>query len=183
MIEIIHDNIEKPKTEVVVIPSDCILSMKSDVAKTLINFSSDRLYKETRKLYLKEKNNLDIGDCFFTEPFRLKRRGVKTICHALLSKYPNSGFTLNEVNSCIKNIMNKTINKYDSIAFTGLGCGYGKINKKLIASNMYRILNAYSDNIVIKIIDLDEEFINEFLELEMKEEKNEYIEQSNPYVK
>lgn len=132
--------------------------MNRGVSGAIKKVAGDEVATES-KGFCKE-HNLKEGDCFSTEAYKLKKKGIKKIYHAVVMSTPNGRTSLHTISKCMKNILDMAIeDKITSIAFTGLGSGYGGLVKDSVAATMIGIAQEYNSFINIYFIDVDEVFM------------------------
>lgn len=167
--EIELGDISTPGTEAIINAANGCGIMGAGVAGA-IRKSGGVEIEEAAKL-LKQVNGkpFEPGECYVTTSGNLKRRGVKTIYHAVVMKYPG-GFTSSDiVSKALRKALDKAIgDRIHSIAVPGLGTGIGKLDKQIIAGVMYKIILEVDPFIDVVIMDKNVDFINEMKSLYMR---------------
>lgn len=103
-----------------------------------------------------------VGEVYISDAGLLKRRGVKQIYHAVTMQYPGGRTSIDTIAPLLRNVFDTAIKHgLKSIAFGGIGCGIGGLDKKLVASRMAMVAESYSNQLEITIVDINEDFIEE----------------------
>jgi len=159
-IDIILGDITYPKSESLIIPANLSGIMNRGVQKRIVKEGWKIIEKEAKENV--KKGNLELGDYFVTEPGRLKRRGVKKIYHSIIKRFPSDFTSVNIVNKALLNVFRGVIkDKNSSVTICSIGTEPGELDKTIIAKIMIRICEKFKSEIKIKIMDEDEEFIND----------------------
>ena len=159
MIALIGD-ICMPKTEAIIVPDDGVGTLRSILGPRGASVALGGILKESRK-YLRE-NKVELGDCFVTGPGRLLKRRVKKVYHVVIKLLKSDYTSLYYVEKGVDNAFKKVIqDKMQSVAICGLGIDQGDLDPISVAGLFFNICTKYNSKIKIKIIDTNEEFINE----------------------
>ena len=156
-IKIILGDICYPKSETLILPANSKGIMNKGVLK--------RIRKDGWKIIENEakeecnKKTLVIGDIFVTGPGKLKRRGVKIIYHCVLQKFPGEYISLGSIKLVLAKALKMAKDeKSESVTVCNIGsegnglCKYSEA--RIILEECYKI------GLNIKIMDSDEEFID-----------------------
>jgi O-acetyl-ADP-ribose deacetylase (regulator of RNase III) len=158
--KIILGDITYPKSDCIIIPANMQGIMNNGIARRVIKEGFNSIKRESKKEV--KENNYNIGDCFITGPGKLKRRGVKKIYHTIIKSLPNDYTSLDIVEKSLLNCLRQIINdKVKSVSICGLGIDDGDLDKRSVARIMFNICNMFDNKIDIKIVDDNEEFIEE----------------------
>lgn len=153
--------ISKPNAEALVIANNKFGTISEKKFKEVLEKAGEDLQTEARDLCKKYKGIIDLGDCFSTNSYKMRRIGVKKIYHALVTEYPGGLPTLNSVNKSIRSVFRQAaIDKPKSIAIPALGTGSGQLDKVAIAGITVTIAKENCHKFDIRIVDEDKEFID-----------------------
>ena len=158
---IVGDITKVQDIEVIVNAANGCGIMGAGVAGAINRSSSDFVQEEAREVC--RGNIREPGTVYVTGSGYLKRRGVQSVYHAVVMKFPGSPTSLDFVVAALRNTMSLAVqNGVKSIAIPGLGTGIGGLDKQQVAQRMAKILQQYEGQIDISVIDRGEEFISEF---------------------
>lgn len=119
--------------------------------------------KEIVKKVIEEEGPFQLGDVYVSDSGLLKRRGIKYIYHAVTMQFPGGITPIRCISPLLKKVLDKALlNNLESIAFGGLGCGIGGLDKSEVALRMASVAQEYHNRIKITVVDTSEEFINSF---------------------
>jgi len=108
-------------------------------------------------------NTIEVGDCFSTGPGRLKRRGLKRLYHVVIKRLQSDFSSIYIINKALDNALKKVISDgMQSLTICGVGIDAGNLDAKTVARITLEVCIRYKENIEIKIIDDNEEFVREF---------------------
>ena len=155
-------DITRPLTEAIVCPANGVGSMSRGAAKAILEIAGPEIEVEA-KIASKINGKLsEAGESFVTKPYKMSRRGVKRVYHAVTKKYPGEVSTLDSVNKAIRSVFDKAVaDGVKSIAIPGLGTGEGRLDKGSVARMLFSIARNYSHAMDIRFVDIDKEFIHE----------------------
>jgi len=167
--------------DVIVNAANGIGVMGSGVAGAIARSGGDLLKENVAKV-VREGGPYEAGELYISDAGLLKRRGVKLVYHAVTMKFPGGQTSLNLIGDLLRKVLETAISTgQKSIAFGGLGCGIGRLNKEEVAKRMAHISQDYDAKIDITVIDINEGFVREFLKnLSIKAETNEAEIDNNP---
>jgi O-acetyl-ADP-ribose deacetylase (regulator of RNase III) len=155
-------DIRRPLTEAIILPANGVGAMSRGAALAIKTIAGNEIETEAKEIIRASGAPLEPGLCFVTGPYKMARRGVKRVYHAVTMKYPGGISTLDIVNKAFRAALNKAIKDgVKTIAVPGLGCGDGRLDKSSVAGIMVPIARNVSDRIEIRFIDVDKEFIDE----------------------
>ncbi len=155
-------DITRPLTEAIVCPANGVGTMSRGAAKAILEVAGPEIEVEAKIASKVNGKISEAGTCFVTQPYKLSRRGVKRVYHAVTKKYPGEVSTLDFVNKAIRAVFEKAIaDGAKTIAIPGIGTGSGRLDKGSVARILLPIARNYSSVIEIKFVDIDKEFINE----------------------
>lgn len=155
-------NIARPLTEAVVCPANGVGVMSKGAAKAILDVAGLEIQEAARDAYRANKKPFEPGTCFATKPYKMSKRGVKRIYHAVTIKYPGDLYTLDSVNKAIRSVLKKAVDDgIKTIAIPGIGTGSGRLDSTVVAGILLSIARNYSNLIEIRFIDTNKEFINE----------------------
>lgn len=159
-LKIILGDICYPKSEALIIPANSQGIMDRGILKRIVKDGWKGIEEEAKKNAIQEK--VKIGDIFTTEPGRLKRRGVKKIYHVVIKRLPSDYTSVNIVTNGIKKALYQAIkDQWKSVTICGIGIEPGDLDKKTIAAITCEMCNRLKEQINIKIMDDNVDFINE----------------------
>ena len=171
-IKIILGDICYPKAEALIIPANTVGIMDRGILKRIVKDGWKLISIEAKKKI--KKDLVEIENCFTTGPGRLKRRGVKKIYHCVIKKFPSDYTSINLVRKALQNTFSKVVeDKMERVTICAIGIEEGELDKKTAARILFEICIKYKDQIEIKIMDSDEEFINYIYSF--YEESNEHF--------
>ena len=151
----------KPNFPAMVVPANLDGILSAPLAKQVLEFTGDDLKKAVRNVALSYRGKIDVGDSFITEAFRMRRRGVKKIIHAVITDHPGGFVTLNSVDRSIRSALRQSVeNGIDQLAIPGLGIASGRLDGCSVASIIAPIAREYCNRVEIKIVDDNKEFID-----------------------
>ncbi|HUS49645.1 MAG TPA: macro domain-containing protein [Candidatus Paceibacterota bacterium] len=157
MIKIVLGDILYPKSDILVCPCNLSGTVTKGIPSIIsgINGAGRNLVLQIRDIISKGK--LKVGDCFWTEPYRMKRKKVKTICHTIIGETQDDCPSIHIVESCMKTVLQEVKEKGKSIAFPPLieRC----LDKFSLAKRMVLSCENFYDKLDIKIISDDKEFV------------------------
>ena len=106
-IEIRLGDIAYPKSEAMIIPGNTAGLMNRGIALRILKDSLGTVSKEAKKIA--KERELKVGECFKTVPGRLKRRGLKSMYHAVIKRFPNDMTTIKIVSDCLEYTLKQVI--------------------------------------------------------------------------
>jgi O-acetyl-ADP-ribose deacetylase (regulator of RNase III) len=159
-LKIVYGDISYPKSEILVIPANSRGIMSRGREEIIAKTGGPTLLAEIKKVISKKRYN--VGDYFVTEPARLKRRGVKKIYHCVIKRFPNDFTSLKIVEEILKKVLTD-ISKSDikSVTVCGIGVEEGDLDSKSVARIVYEQCHRFENDLEIKIMDNNEDFIKE----------------------
>tara|TARA_Y100000034_G_scaffold135687_1_gene208624 strand:+ start:1005 stop:1520 length:516 start_codon:yes stop_codon:yes gene_type:complete len=156
-------NITKPKTDALVSPANGVGVMGAGAAGAIADAGGQNFRREAKDKVDAHGKPLEPGECYSTEPHRLKRRGVKRVYHAVTMKYPGGFTSLDIVDKVMHTVLNQAIeDKMESIAFPGLGTGIGGLEASSVARIMMGIAKNYTHLIDIRFVDINPRMVGEW---------------------
>lgn len=158
MIRISLGDITYPKSDILISPINICGIMNRGISLA-ISKNGGNLKKEVKE-YVKKNKNIQVGDFFITDSFRYKRRGVKYVYHAILTKYPNEYIHIDIVKKSINKILKCVLKKDNIKSITIPSMGLEDIHEEILARNIIRIAEDNHHLIDIKIISDNKKFIN-----------------------
>jgi O-acetyl-ADP-ribose deacetylase (regulator of RNase III) len=164
MLKIIVGDICYPKSDAIIIPANTTGTMLRGRSARISKAGLSGIVKEA-KLFV-ANNKIETGDCFVTGPGRLNRRGLKKIYHAVIKRL-QSDFTSVHI---VREALNKSLRmvEYDeieSVTICGLGIGLGELDPVAVAGVTIGQIKKFEKKIEIKVIDENQEFINELIRI------------------
>jgi len=160
MIKIIVGDICYPKSEGLIIPANTTGTMLRGRSARISKAGLGGIVKEA-KLFVAD-NKIEIGQCFSTGPGRLNRRGLKNIYHAVIKRLQSDFTSIHIVREALGSSLKMACqDKMKSVTICGLGIGLGELDPVVIAGVTARQIEKFLDEIEIKVIDDNQEFINE----------------------
>ena len=163
-IQIINKSICYPKSETIIVPGNLAGIMTKGVLGQITKEGFRGIEKEAKKIL--EDKNIKIEDCISTYPGRLNKRGIKKIYYALIKRFPNDITTMDILKKSLIKSLEKVIKDgFKSVSVCGIGIEQGDLNKKIVAKAIIDICKKYENDIEIKIVDEDVDFINEVSEI------------------
>lgn len=161
MFRILKQDITKLRdVEVIVNAANGIGVMGAGVAGGIARSGGELLKKSVKEACNQKGKPFDQGDIYISDSGLMKRLGIKKVYHAVVMKYPGGPTSFDIVNKLCRSVISLAMkNEVKSIAFPGLGTGIGRLDKRIVAANMTRILESYSDSIDVTLTDLDDAFI------------------------
>jgi O-acetyl-ADP-ribose deacetylase (regulator of RNase III) len=137
--------------------------MTRGAAHAVASIAGPELEAEAKKTAKEMGGPLEPGSCFSTSPYKMHRRGVKRIYHAVTMKYPGGISNLEYVAKSFRAALAMVIkDKFKTVAVPALGCGDGRMDRDAVAGIMTPIARDVCHQISIKFIDTSEESINAF---------------------
>ena len=159
-------DITRPLTEAVVCSGNCFGLMVRGSAKALKEIAGQEAENEAKLKSYRNGKLIEAGDCFSTRPYKMSRRGVKVIYHAVIKKYPGGITSLDFVTKSIRKVLEMAVSEgIKTIAIPGIGTGEGRLDKSSVASIMFRIVKDFNHKIEVRFVDTNKEFINEVEQL------------------
>lgn len=160
--EIELGDIAVPGTEAIINPANGCGVMGAGVAGVLRKYGGVEVEEAAKALKNKNGKPFDVGECYVTTAGNMKKRGVKKIYHAVVMQYPGGFTSVDIVTKALRKALDEAIgDRMSSIAVPGMGTGIGKLNKKIVAGAMYKIILEVDPFIDVVVIDRNAEFINE----------------------
>ena len=158
--EIILGDICYPKSEAIVIPANSLGIMSNPVQKKIVKDGLGSITKEIKEYIT--NNKVEIGKIFTTGPGRLKRRGLKKIYHVVIKRLQSDFTSVFIVERALNEVFKKIkADKVKSVSLCGLGIDLGDLDAKSIARITIEICKKHRNQLEIKIIDNNAEFIKE----------------------
>ena len=158
--EVILGNICYPKSQALIIPGNTKGTMSRGRAAKIVKSGLTGISKEAKDFT--SKNKIEVGQSFTTGPGRLNRRGLKKIYHAVVKRLQSDFTSIHMLKKSLRSAFRAAIaDGMKSIVVCAIGIDHGGLDKRTVAMITYEICKAYDDSIKIKIIDSNEEFINE----------------------
>lgn len=149
-----------PKSEALIIPANTKGTMQTGRAARVSKVGLSGIVKESKQFTT--NNIVEVGDCFSTYPGRLNRRGVKKIYHAVIKRLQSDFTSIHIVRQALANALQSAVNdQMESVTICGLGIEPGDLDPKSIARITKEQAEQFEEKIEIKVIDDNEEFINE----------------------
>lgn len=147
-----------PKSEALILPSNTRGIMSRGILARVVKDGWKGLEREAKKVALEKK--IKVEGCYSTEPGRFKRRGVKKIYHSAIKRLPSDYTSVTIVNNAFRNAMKKVIEDgMNSVSICGMGIELGDLDVKSVARIMSDTCKLFKNEISIKIIDDNKEFI------------------------
>ncbi len=167
--KVIMGDILYPKSEAMIIPANTKGVMSRGVPARVVKSGLSGISKEAKEFIT--NNSVEEGDCFYTGPGRLNRRGVKRIYHSVIKRLQSDFSSIYLINKALHNVLQEVVSDgYKSVAICGLGIEDGNLDAKTIARITVDICNRHDGKIEISIIDDNKEFIKEV---------NNFVKESN----
>lgn len=160
MVKIAIGNICYPKSEALIIPANTKGTMLRGRALKIAIDGLGGIPKEAKQFVT--NNVIEPGDCFSTGPGRLNRRGLKKIYHAVIKRLQSDFTSIHIVRKALYNsLVAVESDKIKSVTICGIGIGPGELDPKTVARVTLEQIDKFIGKMEIKIIDKNEEFINE----------------------
>jgi O-acetyl-ADP-ribose deacetylase (regulator of RNase III) len=160
MVKIIVGDICYPKSSAIIIPANTTGTMLRGRSAQIARAGLSGIMKEA-KLFV-ANNKIKPGDCFSTGPGRLNRRGLKKIYHAVIKRLQSDFTSAYIVREALSNSLKMVeLDKIESVTICGLGIGLGELDPIVAAGITAGQINKFAKKIEIKVIDENQEFINE----------------------
>ena len=163
MMFIENRTILSPKTTAILCPANGCGIMSHGILSEIAEIAGPELYPEVKTIALINGSPRDPGDHFMTSAYKMSRRGVKHLFHAVLIKYPGGIAGLQGVSESLRGALQDAVsNGVKSIAIpcmafeTSLG-----LDKKSVARISVTVAKEFESSLVIWFIDTDKEYINE----------------------
>ena len=162
--KIILGDICYPKSDALVIPANAMGSMTRGRPARIIKDGLGGISKEAKEVTSKQK--IEVGGCFYTGPGRLNRRGLKKIYHAVIKRL-QSDFTSAYIvrNALFNSLKAVRDDKMETVTICGVGIDPGELDPITVAIITFGEVDKFIDNMEIKIIDDNVEFIKKIKEL------------------
>ncbi|MHA1469084.1 MAG: macro domain-containing protein [Candidatus Asgardarchaeia archaeon] len=158
--KIILGNICYPKSEALIIPANAMGVMGRGRAAKIVKDGLTGISKEARAFAL--DNEIELGECFCTGSGRLNRRGLKRIYHAVIKRLQSDFSSIYIVERALDNTLSAIVaDNIETATICGLGIEPGGLDKKSVARATMEACYKFKEKIELKIIDENEEFINE----------------------
>lgn len=175
MLKIVKGNICYPKSEALIIPANTKGAMSRGRTAKVIKDGLSGISKEVKQFITNNKIEVKVGDCFVTGPGRLNRRGLKKIYHAVIKRLQSDFTSVHIVREALQNSLKRVeADGMKSVTICGLGIEPGELDPKTIARITLEQAIKLAKRMEIKIMDDNEEFINELNNL-FKEKSCEVI--------
>jgi O-acetyl-ADP-ribose deacetylase (regulator of RNase III) len=176
LMRIVNGDITKlGDVEVIVNAANGIGIMGAGVAGALRRAGGDLLMESVEAVVKKNGKPFEVGDVYVSDAGLMKRNGVtKWIYHAVTMQYPRGTTSLDTIAPLVRKCVNQALlSGAKSIAFPGLGCGIGGLDKAMVGRRMAGCLEPYSGQIAITLCDMNDELLDaarESLNAETKDE-------------
>jgi O-acetyl-ADP-ribose deacetylase (regulator of RNase III) len=171
-VKVILGNICYPRADALIIPANTNGTMFRGRPAQVVKDGLSSIAKEAKQFAI--NNVLEPGTCFSTKPGRLNRRGLKKIYHAVIKRLQGDFTSIHIVRNALNNSLQAAVNDdIQIVAICGIGIEPGELDPKTVAMITFEEVNKFINKIEIKIIDENEEFINEINKL--SKEKNNVI--------
>ncbi len=162
MLKIIKGNICYPKSEALIIPANTKGTMSRGRAAKVIKDGLSGISKEVKQFITNSKVEIKTGDCFVTGPGRLNRRGLKKIYHVVIKRLQSDFTSVHIVREALRSSLKKVeADGMKSVTICALGIEPGELDPKTIARITIEQADKFVGKMKIKIMDDNEEFINE----------------------
>ncbi len=149
-----------PKSEALILPANTKGVMSRGLPSRIVKDGLSTISKESKQFIT--NNKVEMGDCFSTEPGRLKRRGLKRIYHAVIKRLQGDFSSIYIIDKALDNALREVmLDNMKSVAVCGLGIEGGDLDPTTVARITVEVCSRYDERIEIKIIDSNEEFITE----------------------
>jgi len=149
-----------PKSEALILPSNTKGIMSRGILARVVKDGWKGLEKEAKRVAMEEE--IKVGDCYVTEPGRLKRRGVKKIYHSAIKRLPSDYTSVTIIDNALRVAMSRVIkDNMISVSFCGMGIEPGDLDVRSVARIISDICKYFQDEINIKVIDDNVEFIKD----------------------
>jgi O-acetyl-ADP-ribose deacetylase (regulator of RNase III) len=137
--------------------------MGAGLAGAIARSGGDLLREAVRKVVDENGSPFQVGEVYISDSGLLKRRGVKEIYHAVTMQFPGGRTSLDTVPKLLRSVLDTAMkNGLKSIAFGGLGCGIGGLDKSQVAMRMASIAEQYNGQIEITVVDQNPDFVEAF---------------------
>lgn len=155
-------DIRRPLTEAIIIAANGTGVMSKGAAAAILSVAGPEIEEEAKALVRAYGKPFEPGTCFATGPYKMARRGVKRIYHAVTMQYTGGLATLDFVNKGFRAAIERILKDgVKTVAVTGLGCGQGRLDKGSVARIMVPIARNVGDRVKIRFTDTDKEFLDE----------------------
>jgi len=177
MMKIIVGDICYPKSNALIIPANTTGTMLRGRAARVSKEGLGGIVKEAKEFTT--INKLKPGDCFSTGPGRLNRRGLKKIYHAVIKRLQSDFTSIHIVREALNaSLKMAEADGMESVTICGLGIGMGELDPITVARLTMEQIDKFADKFEIKVIDDNQEFINELKKV-TKERNNDIAKQTS----
>ena len=152
-----------PKTSAILCPANGCGILSHGILAEIAEIAGPKLSIESRKIALINGKPREPGDYYITSSYKMSRRRVKSLFHAVIVKYPGDIAGLQSVSKSLRASLQEAVaKKIESIAIpcmafeTSLG-----LDKRSVARISFTIASEFKSSLIIKFIDTDKEYINE----------------------
>lgn len=160
MVEIKSGDICEANAEVIVCTTNSTGFAAKGTSRRIIEKAGKIVELEIKNKCQNNKSDLKVGSCFETSSGDLLEKGIKRICHAVITPLPGDLCSSSDLNKILKTIFQLEI-RYNrkSVAMPAFGLEEKNADAEIIAIFMSRVIKNYSSTIDIQIIDNNKEFI------------------------
>jgi O-acetyl-ADP-ribose deacetylase (regulator of RNase III) len=157
-VKFIFGDVCYPKSEALILPSNTRGIMSRGILARIVKDGWVGIEKEAKRV--SKEQDIKLGECFSTVPGRLKRRGVKKIYHSVIKRLPSDYSSVTIVENALRVAIRRVIEDgMESVTLCGFGIEPGDLDPKSVARIMSDVCKLFQDEIQIKIIDSDKNFI------------------------
>jgi O-acetyl-ADP-ribose deacetylase (regulator of RNase III) len=161
---VVGDVTKLREVEVIVVASNGVGSLNRGAAGAVGDAGGPALAADVRRVCRQRKSSFhpgygyEAGECFSSKPGDLAKRGVKSVYHAVVAKFPNGPTSTFILQNAIRSAFQMAVReRAASIAVSGM-TGLGIPSEKA-AVDIADIAASFADSIEVTICDLDKEFI------------------------
>jgi len=164
MVKIVVGDICYPQSNALIIPANTTGGMLRGRSAKISKAGLGGIVKEAKEFLT--KNKIEPGKCYSTGPGRLNRRGLKKIYHAVIKRLESDFTSIHIVREALSSSLKMVeADGIKSVTVCGLGIGLGELDPITVARITIEQIRKFENRIEIKVIDENQEFINELEKL------------------
>lgn len=162
MLKVILGDITKTRVDCIINSANGLGVMHKGVSKVLMREGGPDVQNSAKEICFKH-GLYKPGEAYMASSGFLRGRGIQSICHTVLIYRHPEKIKIDNVTKALENSISLIRDAgYDSFSVPALGIEPRNIDAHTSARTMWNVLKKCQDELDVYVIDINEEFINEF---------------------
>ncbi len=153
----------RPRTASILCPANGCGIMSRGVLAEIVEVAGPKLAPDVKKAAIVNGKPREPGGCFVTSAYKMSRRGVKYLFHAVIVKYPGGIAGIQGVSESLRAALREAVaRRVESIAipYMGFEISLG-LDKKSVARISVTVAKEFEASLTIRFVDTNKEYIDE----------------------